>query len=63
VADPLRHPLDGVLSLFNPIGSPIDKANVGLFRLKSLAGGAYDSLSRPETTTLERLKVCSSLLT
>ena len=39
------------------IGSPLDKANVGLFRLKALLGGNYDSLSRPETTTLQRLRV------
>ena len=44
-------------SLAMQIGSPLDKANVGLFRLKALAGGAYDSLSRPETTTLQRLRV------
>jgi hypothetical protein len=32
VADPFRHPVDGVLSLLNPVGSPIDKALVGLVR-------------------------------
>ncbi len=30
---------------------------MGLFRLKALLGGDYDSLSRPETTTLQRLRV------
>lgn len=32
VADPLRHPLDGLLSLTNPIGSVKDKVLVGWFR-------------------------------
>lgn len=32
VADPLRHFVDGLLSLTNPIGSVGDKVNVGLFR-------------------------------
>lgn len=38
VADPLRHPVDGLLSLANPVGSPVDKALVGLVRWG--AGGA-----------------------
>jgi hypothetical protein len=32
VADPLRHFVDGLLSLNNPIGSVGDKVNVGIFR-------------------------------
>jgi hypothetical protein len=32
VADPLRHPVDGLLSLTNPVGSVIDKVLVGIFR-------------------------------
>ncbi len=32
VADPFRHPLDGVASLPNPVGSVQDKLLVGLFR-------------------------------
>ena len=32
VADPFRHPADGFMSLLNPVGSPIDKALVGLVR-------------------------------
>lgn len=32
VADPLRHFVDGLLSLTNPIGSVGDKVNVGIFR-------------------------------
>ena len=57
VADPLRHPLDGVQSLFNSTGTIGDKVNVGAFRLKSLLGSLEDLLQRDETTTMERLKV------
>lgn len=57
VADPLRHFWDGIGSLTNPIGSPIDKINVGIFRLRALLGDTYDILKRPETTTIQRLQV------
>lgn len=33
------------------------QVRVGLFRLKSLAGGTYDALSAPETSTLKQLQV------
>lgn len=56
VADPLRHFVDGLMSLTNPIGSVGDKVNVGIFRLKSLIGSLEDVFRRPETTTEERLK-------
>lgn len=59
VADPLRHPADGLGSLPNPVGSPIDKALVGLFRLKSLLKTPDVIFRSPETTTYSRLKVCS----
>ena len=58
VADPLRHFTDGLASLTNPIGSPIDKANVGLFRAKTLFSSFQTLLAKEETTTLQRLKVC-----
>ena len=32
VADPFRHPIDGIMSLGNPIGSLLDKVRVGLMR-------------------------------
>jgi len=57
VADPLRHPLDGVQSLFNSTGTIGDKVNVGAFRIKSELGSLEDLLQRDETTTMERLKV------
>lgn len=52
-----RHLADGLGSLGNPIGSPLDKLRVGLFRLKSLLGSLDDLLAAPETTTLQRLQV------
>ena len=61
VADPFRHPLDGVQSLFNPTGTIKDKVNVGAFRLKSELGSLEDLLQRPETTTLQRLQVTSPI--
>lgn len=57
VADPFRHPIDGVSTLINnPIGTPLDKILVGLFRLKSLAGSVDDVLSAPEKPTIDRLR-------
>lgn len=56
VADPLRHFVDGLLSLTNPIGSVGDKVNVGIFRLKTLLGPLDAIFQRPETTIMERLK-------
>ncbi|KAG7674434.1 hypothetical protein KSW81_000089 [Nannochloris sp. 'desiccata'] len=56
VADPLRHFVDGLASIPNPIGSPVDKINVGLFRLKSLLGSVDDIFKAPETTILKRLQ-------
>ena len=35
----------------------VPQVNVGVFRLKALAGGTYDSLQEPETSTLQRLRV------
>jgi phytoene dehydrogenase-like protein len=34
VADPFRHPVDGLRGVFNPIGSLADKIRVGLLRLR-----------------------------
>jgi len=59
VADPFRHPIDGLLSLLpsNAVGSPLDKVNVGLFRLKCVLGGSLEALlaAEPERPTRERL--------
>ncbi|KAL6748117.1 oxidoreductase-like protein [Haematococcus lacustris] len=56
VADPLRHPVDGVASLVNPVGSVADKLRVGLFRLRSTLGSQEALLQRAEMRTLDRLK-------
>ncbi|KAL4854581.1 4-substituted benzoates-glutamate ligase [Chlorella vulgaris] len=52
----VRHLADGLASLGNPIGSPVDKLLVGLFRLKSLLGSVDDLLRAPETTIEQRLQ-------
>ena len=57
VADPLRHQVDGLLSLPNAVGSPLDKVNVGVFRLKTLLSSVEATLAKEETTTLQRLRV------
>ncbi|RMZ57561.1 hypothetical protein APUTEX25_001761 [Auxenochlorella protothecoides] len=57
VADPFRHPVPGLLSLLNPVGSPLDKLRVGLLRLRTQLTGAQSLLATSqETTTLERLQ-------
>jgi len=56
VADPLRHFVDGILSLTNPVGTPVDKILVGWLRFRSLAGSLQELLQRPETSIKERLK-------
>jgi hypothetical protein len=46
-----------VLSLGNPIGSVLDKVNVGVFRVKSLFGSLDDIYNAPEVTTEQKLRV------
>lgn len=52
VADPFRHPIDGLRGAFNPIGSFADKLRVGWSRL----GGFDFSRHDPAMTTLEALR-------
>jgi len=52
VADPFRHPIDGLCGAFNPIGSFADKLRVGLSRL----GGFDFSRHSSDLTTLEALR-------
>jgi phytoene dehydrogenase-like protein len=52
VADPFRHPIDGLRGAFNPIGSLTDKLRVGWSRL----GGFDFSRHDPGLTTLEALR-------
>ena len=57
VADPFRHLLDGIGSLINPIGTPLDKIRVGVYRSKTLLSGVEQILSaEPEMTILDCLK-------
>jgi phytoene dehydrogenase-like protein len=56
VADPWRHPLDGLKGLFSPVGNMGDKIKVGRLRRKTMEGSVEDLFRRPETTTLETLQ-------
>lgn len=56
VADPFRRPIDGLLSLANPIGTVSDKIRIGLARLKAVVRRDHEILSGGETTIMERLK-------
>ncbi|MGI9105588.1 MAG: NAD(P)/FAD-dependent oxidoreductase [Pyrinomonadaceae bacterium] len=54
-ADPFRHPLDGVATLFSPVGSLADKLRIAKLRLRVGTGSWEELFRRPETTTLEAL--------
>lgn len=59
VADPFRHPIDGLQSLTNPVGSVEDKVRVGLVRFQTLLSmGTIEEMmsSDGETTIMKRLK-------
>jgi len=55
-ADPWRHPIDGLLGIFAPIGSFADKLRVRKLRKHVLTGSLSDLYNRPETTTLQSLR-------
>ena len=55
VADPLRHPADGVISLANPIGSVPDKILIGLYRLQAYLKPLHVVFSSKETTIARHL--------
>jgi phytoene dehydrogenase-like protein len=55
-ADPWRHPIDGIMGLFSPIGSVSDKLKVRKLRQQVLTGSLQDLYNRPETTTLQALR-------
>jgi phytoene dehydrogenase-like protein len=50
-ADPFRHPLDGLLTLFSSVGTLADKLRVGKLRAGVSEGAWEDLFRRPETTT------------
>jgi len=55
-ADPWRHPIDGMMGLFSPIGSLSDKFRVRKLRQRVLSGSLQDLYRRTETTTLQALQ-------
>lgn len=55
-ADPWRHPADGLLGVFAPIGSFADKLRIRKLRNHVLTGSLSDLYNRPETTTLQALR-------
>ena len=55
-ADPWRHPIDGIIGLFSPIGTVSDKLKVRKLRQQVLTGSLQDLYNRPETTTLQALR-------
>lgn len=52
VADPFRHPIDGLRGAFNPIGSFLDKLRVGILRLRGFDFSHHDT----SLTSLQALK-------
>ncbi len=56
VADPWRHPIEGVQSIYNKIGDFRDKLKVGELRQKLISQGETAYLNTPEITTLQYLK-------
>lgn len=56
LTDPWRRPVQGLRSVFSPIGSLIDKARVGWLRSRVLRGTLDDRFRGPETTTLQALQ-------
>ena len=55
VADPWRHPLDGIAGLVSPVGTLGDKLKVRALRRRARGGTVEERLSAPQTTTLEAL--------
>jgi phytoene dehydrogenase-like protein len=55
-ADPFRHPLDGLSTLFSSVGTAADKLRIGRLRLSVGAGTWEELFNRPETTTREALR-------
>ena len=56
IADPLRHPVDGLQSLFNPVGTWFDKVKVGLLRRRVLRGEWERLFRQPLQTTENALR-------
>ncbi|KAF6149311.1 hypothetical protein GIB67_026167 [Kingdonia uniflora] len=56
VADPVRHFVDAVKSLANPIGSVFDKLLIGLARVKVLSRSNADIVTANEVSIMELLR-------
>lgn len=56
LTDPWRRPLQGIKSLFSPIGSLPDKLRVAKLRSSVMKGSVASLFDSPETTTLEALQ-------
>lgn len=56
VADPLRHFIDSIQTLTNPIGTIIDKSLIALTRLRVLTRSDDEILSVEETSTINLLR-------
>lgn len=50
IADPWRHPLEGIAGALSPIGSFADKLRVARLRHRACTGSLAELLARPETT-------------
>jgi len=56
VMDPWREPFAALSQILNPVGSMTDKLLVARLRAAAMAGKPEQLLSKPETTSLERLR-------
>jgi phytoene dehydrogenase-like protein len=56
IADPFRAPKTLLETVKSPVGSPIDKARVGVLRLMNQRATVASLWEKPETTTLARLR-------
>ena len=55
IADPLRRPLDGLKSLFAPVGTVSDKLRILRLRKQSRVGSLAELWARPDTNTGDAL--------
>jgi phytoene dehydrogenase-like protein len=56
ISDPLRQPNDLAATVFSPVGTLLDKANVARLRWNVQRGSVDDLFQRPSTSTLQRLR-------
>jgi phytoene dehydrogenase-like protein len=56
IADPFRAPKTLLETVKSPVGSPIDKARVGVLRMMNQRASVASLWEKPETTTLARLR-------